>query len=157
MSGSTDEDDEIKRQYNEWLDEENDQGPIFGHRTMYYDRGRNMCATEPSSCETCQDGRMEWAWVNYNYRSCTTCRTIVMSQVWLFMLGAFNEQIANTIWHYLEEYPCWHIPNFEQVKPRSMKTKGGKEYYNVDYGEYFARWDYRLCPPLITVFERREA
>jgi endonuclease III len=59
MSGSTDEDDEITRQYNEWLDEENDQGPIFGHRTMYYDRGRNMCAAERSSCETCQDGRMQ--------------------------------------------------------------------------------------------------
>ena len=137
MSGHNDDDDEIKRQYDEWLYEERDQGPIFGHMTMYYDRGRNNCTTVPSSCDTCCDGRMACAWVNYNYRSCTSCRTIVISQVWSFMLCAFDELIADSIWYYLEEYPCWHVPKFKQIKPCSMMTKGGRHYYNVDYSEYW--------------------
>ena len=83
------------------MDEFETFGSVFG--VCWWVNGN----TSHSECERCGDGRMLWAWPNYNYRICVQCFDEIASELWEVLVDHISEAPANLVWAYLIEPAQW--------------------------------------------------
>ena len=82
-------------------------GCVFGV-AEYVPGGRPGTFTwQPSDCEECEAGNLQFTWCNYNYRICVSCWNVIAAQLWNHLLRNTNQHAADLIWAYLLE-PAQH-------------------------------------------------
>ena len=78
-------------------------GPVFGCASEFAGGRPGRITITPSSCDECWSPNIQYYGVNYNYRCCPGCWTIIKWQLWRFLETNISGRAANTVWGFLIE------------------------------------------------------